>query len=132
MSIKLSISFSWLTQQQINLRIQQSPFQHGTDLFLMGYATMVHPLVVPPSGVEDDIRVKWYSPVNQMAAEHDPQEHDKIFLDNLYRLQEAKVIVNNVLQIPICVERSVLKVECQGKKSGLCPPAIPRRSKLPE
>jgi hypothetical protein len=115
--IKLSIGFTRLTQQQIYLRIQQMPFKYGTDLFLMGYATMVHPLVANPSDVEDDICIKWYSPVDGLSAEHNPQENDKMFLDNLERLQEAKVIVNDVLQIPISVERTVLKVECQGKKS---------------
>ena len=114
--IKLSIGFNWLTQQQIYLRIQRMPFQHGTDLFLMGYATMVHPAVANPAELEEDIRTKWYSPIDRMAAEHDPQEHDKLFLENLERLEEAKVIVNDALQIPISVERTVLKVDCPGKK----------------
>jgi len=128
--IKLSIGFNWLTQQQIYLRIQRMPFEHGTDLFLMGYATMIHPLVANPSEVEADIRLKWYSSVDRLAAEHDPQEHDKQFLDNLNRLQEAQVIINDVLQIPISVERTVIKVECPGKKSFEVPiyqVYVPRR-----
>jgi hypothetical protein len=76
--IKLSICFTWLTQQQIYLRIQQMPFKYGTDLFLMGYATMVHPLVANPSDVEDDVRIKWYSPVDRLGVEHDPQEQQDV------------------------------------------------------
>ena len=46
--IKLSIGYSWLGQQNIYLRIQRMNFQHGTDLFFMGYNTMVHPMVANP------------------------------------------------------------------------------------
>jgi hypothetical protein len=58
--IKLSIGFSWLVQQQIYLRIQRMPFKHGTDLFLLGYATMVNPMVANQTDVEEDICTKWY------------------------------------------------------------------------
>ena len=129
--IKLSIGFNWLTQQQIYLRIQRMPFKYGTDLFLMGYATLIHPSAANPSDVEEDIRLKWYSPVDRLAAEHDPQEHDRTFIENLDRLQEAQVIVNDVLlQIPISVERTILKVESPGKKSFEVPiyqVYVPRR-----
>jgi len=104
-----------MSQQQIYLRIQRMPFKHGTDLFLMGYATLLHPMVANPSDVEDDIRTKWFSPVDQMAAEHDPNEHDKQFLSTLDRLEEAQVIINDILQSPISVERTIIKVECAGK-----------------
>jgi hypothetical protein len=51
--IKLSIGFSWVVQQQIYLRIQRMPFKHGTDLFLLGYATMVDPMVANQHDVEE-------------------------------------------------------------------------------
>ena len=114
--IKLSIGFSWLAQQQIYLRTQRMPFKHGTDLYLMGYTTMIHPLVANPNDVEDDIRSKWYTSIDKMTAEHDPNNEDKKFLENVTRLEEAGLIIDDVLQIPISVERNTIKVSCPGKK----------------
>lgn len=128
--IKLSIGFSWLTQQQIYLRIQRMPFKHGTDLYLMGYATMIHPMVANPTDVEDDIRTKWYSPIDKLTAEHDPNEDDKKFLENVTRLEEANLIIDDTLQIPISVERTTIKVSCPEKKPFEVPVYqvyIPRR-----
>jgi hypothetical protein len=59
--------------------------------------------------------LKRYLAVDFMAAEHDPQDHDIQFLENLNRLQEAKVIIDDVLQIPISVERNIIKVTCPEK-----------------
>ena len=114
--IKLSIGFSWLAQQQIYLRTQRMPFKHGTDLYLMGYSTMIHPLVANPNDVEDDIRSKWYTSIDKLTAEHDPNDDDKKFLENVSRLEDAGLIVDNVLQIPISVERNTIKVSCPQKK----------------
>jgi hypothetical protein len=101
-----------LVQQQIYLCIQRMPFKHRTDLFLLGYATKVNPMVANQTDVEEDIRTKWYSAVDRMAAEHNPPDHDIKFLENLDRLQEAKVIVDDVLQFPISVERNIIKATC--------------------
>jgi len=128
--IKLSIGFNWLTQQQIYLRIQRMPFKYGTDLYLMGYVTLINPAIANPSDVEKDIRTKWYSPVDRLAAEHELKDDDKEFLANLDRLQEAHVIVNDVLEIPISVERTVIKADCAGKKAFEVPifqVYVPRR-----
>ena len=56
--IKLSIGFSWLAQQQIYLRTQRMPFQHGTDLYLMGQMILVNPSVANPLEVEKYISNK--------------------------------------------------------------------------
>ena len=127
--IKLSIGFLWLAQQQIYLCTQRMPFKHGTDLYLMGYTTMIHPLVANPNNFEDDIRSKWYTSIDKMTAdfrfaiaidkmtaEHDPNDDDKKFLENVTRLEEAGLIIDDVLQIPISVERNTIKVSCPGKK----------------
>jgi hypothetical protein len=34
----------------------------------------------------------------------------------LEKLQEAKLVVDDVLQIPISIEKNTIKVECPGKK----------------
>jgi hypothetical protein len=115
--IKLSIGYSWLGQKNIYLCIQQMSFQHGTDLFFMGYKTMVDPMVANPTAVEKSISKKWYSALDCMAAEHDTTDNDQEFLNNLQRLQEATLVVDDVLQIPISVERNTVKVECPDKKS---------------
>jgi len=114
--IKLSIGYSWLGQKNIYLRIQRMDFKHGTDLFFMGYKTMDNPMVANPKEVEKSIRDKWYSVVDRMAAEHDTNEHDAAFLANLAKLEDAKLVVNDVLQLPISVERNIVKVVCPGKK----------------
>ena len=114
--IKSSIGYSWLGHKNIYLRIQQMDFKHGTDLFFMGYKIMDHPMVANPNDVEKSIRDKWYSAIDRMAAEHDTNADDAAFLMNLGKLQEADLIVDDVLQIPISVERNTIKVECPGKK----------------
>jgi hypothetical protein len=50
--IKLSIGYSWLCEQNIYIRTQRMNFQHGTDLFLMGYKIMVHPMIANLLDVE--------------------------------------------------------------------------------
>jgi hypothetical protein len=65
-----------------------------------------------------------------MAAEHDTNHDDQEFLDNLKKLQDAKLIVDDILQIPISVERTVVKVEKPGKKAFEVPVLqvyVPRR-----
>ena len=114
--IKTSIGYSWLGQNNIYLRIQRMDFKYGTDLFFMGYKTMDHPMVANQKEVEKSIRDKWYSALDRMAAEHDTNDDDAAFLANLDKLQEAELIVNDVLQIPISVERNIVKVVCPGKK----------------
>ena len=114
--IKLSIGYSWLGQKNIYLRIQRMDFKHGTDLFFMGYKIMDHPMVANPKEVEKSIREKWYSAIDRMAAEHDTNEDDATFLTNLDKLQAAGLIEDDILQIPISVERNTVKVECPGKK----------------
>lgn len=54
--IKLSIGYSWLREQNIYIRTQRMHFQHGTDLFLIGYKIMVHPMIANLSDVENSIR----------------------------------------------------------------------------
>ena len=128
--IKLSIGFSWLAQQQIYLRTQRMPFKHGTDLYFMGYATMIHPLVANPGDVEEEIRTKWYTSIDRMTAEHDPNDDDKKFLENVTRMEEAGLIIDDVLQIPISVERNTIKVSCPKKKTFEVPVYqvyVPRR-----
>ena len=128
--IKLSIGYSWLGQKNIYLRIQRMDFHHGTDLFFMGYKTMDNPMVANPKDVEKSIRDKWYSALDHMAAEHDTNDDDATFLANLDKLQEANLIVDDVLQIPISVKRNTVKVECPGKKTFEVPVFqvyVPRR-----
>ena len=128
--IKLLIGYSWLHDQNIYIHTQRMNFQHGTDLFLMGYKIMVHPMIANLSEVENSIRDSWYSHMDRMAAEHDTNADDQEFLDNLEKLQDAKLIVDDVLQIPISVERTVVKVENNGEKSFEVPVLqvyIPRR-----
>jgi hypothetical protein len=114
--IKLSIGFPWLGQQQIYLRTQRMDFAHGTDMFLMGQLILEHPVVSNPTDVEDFISDKWYSHMDCKAAEHAMTDDDQEFLEQLQKLEEAQVIVDDVLQIPISVERTITRVDCPGKK----------------
>ena len=128
--IKLSIGYSWLGQKNIYLRIQRMDFKHGTDMYFMGYKTMDHPTFANPKDVEKSIRDTWYSALDRMAAEHDTNADDQEFLMNLAKLQEANLIVDDILQIPISVERNIVKVDCPGKKAFEVPVFqvyVPRR-----
>ena len=117
--IKMLMGYSWLGQKNIYLRIQRMNFQHGTNQFFLGYKTMVHPMVANPTEVEQSIRDNWYSALDRMAAKHDTNDNDQEFLENLEKLQEAKLVVDDVLQIPISVERNTIKVHLNPWKRGL-------------
>ena len=125
--IKLSVGFGWLGQQRIYLRIQRMPFKYGTDLYLMGYLTMEHPSVSNQAAVEGFIRDKWYNHMDCSVAE---DTNDEEFLTQIQRLKDANLIIEDVLTLPISVERSTARVECPGKKSFDVPVLqvyVPRR-----
>jgi hypothetical protein len=112
--IKLSIGFSWLGQKQIYLRTQRMPFEHGTDMFLMGQITMEHPTVSNPTEVESFIRDKWYLYMDRRAAEREMTDDDQVYLEHLKMLDEAQILtsplVSNVTLLESnAQERSPLK-----------------------
>jgi len=55
--------------------------------------------------------------MDKMAAEHEMNTDDKDFLEHVAMLEEAEIIVDDELKLPISAERTIIKVECQGKKS---------------
>ena len=93
------------------------PFTEGTDLYLMGYMLMEHTSVANPEDIENNISDKWYSYMDKLAAEHEMNQDDAEFLQHVKMLEEADIIVDDKLKIPISAERTIIKVECQGKKS---------------
>jgi len=128
--IKKSIGFSWLHQQQIYIRNQRMPFSEGTDMYLMGYLLMEHTSFADPTEIERNISDKWYSYMDKMAAEHEMTKDDVDFLEHVQMLEEAKIIVNDELKIPISTERTVVKVESKDNKAFEVPVFqifIPRR-----
>ena len=78
---------------------------------------MEHPNVMIPSNIEQYISDKWYSHMDKKAAEHAMTPNDQEFLDQIEKLEEANIIVDDELRIPIRVERTVAGVECPGQKS---------------
>lgn len=68
--------------------------------------------------------------MDKLAAEHEMNKDDEEFLEHVGMLEEAEIIVNNELRLPISAERTIIKVECQGKKSFEAPVFqifVPRR-----
>jgi hypothetical protein len=105
--IILSIGFPWLAQKQIYLRTQRMPFEHGTNM---------NPAIANPTKVESFISDKWYSYMDRRAAEREMTDDDKVFLEHLQMLDDAQMIVDDVLKILISVERALARVEAPGKK----------------
>ena len=77
---------------------------------------MEHTSVANPNDIERNISDKWYSYMDKLAAEHEMNNDDEDFLNHIKMLEEAEIIVNDKLKLPISAERTILKVECQGKK----------------
>jgi hypothetical protein len=92
------------------------PFTEGTNMYLMGYMLMEHTSVANPMDIEQDIADKWYSYMDKMAAEHEMNKDNEEFLKHIGMLEEAEIIVNDELKLPISAKRTVIKVECNGKK----------------
>jgi len=131
--IKKSIGYGWLNQQQIYIRTQRMPFTEGTDMFLMGYKIMENTTIANPGEIEREIGDKWYNYMDKMAANHEMNEDDIEFLRNVKQMEEADIIVDDVLKIPISAERSIIQVECNGKKTFEVPVFqifVPRRLKV--
>ena len=131
--IKKSIGYGWLNQQQIYLRTQRMPFTEGTDMFLMGYKIMENTTIANPNDIEREISDKWYSYMDKMAANHEMNDDDQEFLKNVTQMEEANIIVNDELKIPISAERTIIRVECAGKKPFEAPVFqifVPRRVKV--
>jgi hypothetical protein len=131
--IKKSIGYGWLNQQQIYIRTQRMPFTEGTDMFLMGYKIMENTTIANPTDIEKEISDKWYSYMDKLAATHELlNDDDEEFLKNFTQMEEANIIVNNELKIPISAERTIIRVECEGKKAFEAPVFqifVPRRVK---
>ena len=86
------------------------PFTEGTDLYLMGYILMEHTSVANPEDIENNIADKWYSYMDKLAAEHERNKDDEEFLQHVKMLEEADIIVDDKLKIPISAERTIIRV----------------------
>jgi hypothetical protein len=96
--IKLLVGFGWLGQQRIYLRTQRMPFKFGTNMYLMAFLTMEHPSVSNQSAIEEYI---------QMDSTVTQDTNNDNFLAHIQRLKDAKLIVDEVLTLPISVEQSI-------------------------
>ena len=122
LDIKLAININWLAQQKIFLRPHRMPFNHGTDLFLIGYITQEHPTTVNFEQLEAIISKKWYDPdqaidstMQDNDTEEDGAEKHTDYNDLIAALNTKGLIQNGALQIPITTERSFLKVTSPSK-----------------
>jgi hypothetical protein len=115
--IKNAIGFPWLRQNQIYIRHQRMSFQHGTDLFLIGYLVKEHPTFANLEILDSEISGKWFDPA-PIDDDDDPDtEQSTNYEARIKAMQEEGLIRNGQLTIPISVERSFVKVTAPGKNA---------------
>jgi hypothetical protein len=115
--LKTAVDRNWLQQQQIYLRPQRMSFEHGTDLFLLGYLVQEHPFTANLDQLEADTSAKWFSPLhtrNTIMTDDDAQ--DTSYDELVTALTQQQIITNGKLMIPITAEKTVVKVKAPGKE----------------
>jgi hypothetical protein len=113
-NIKTAIGFPWLRQNQIYMRHQRMSFNHGTDLFLIGYLVKEHPTFANLEILESEINGKWFDP--DPVLDNDPESEAYIhYTTKIAAMTEDGLIRGGKLEIPISVERSFVKVSTPGK-----------------
>ena len=116
--IKAAIGLTWLQNNRIFMRPQRMSFEHGTDLFLIGYLAKEHPLTSNMTNLENEIHEKWLPmPVHSidgMTDEEDDQP-SKEFTELVTLLNDRDIISDNKIQFPITIERNTIKVNAPGK-----------------
>jgi hypothetical protein len=121
-TIKTTIGFPWLRQHQIYMRHQRMSFDHGTDLFLIGYLVQEHPNFANLEVLESEIQRKWFDEdaIELLSANEDgsPDDNDPNaaeFAKRIASMAAEGLIQAGKLTIPISVERSFVKVVAPGK-----------------
>ena len=112
--IKSAIGIQWLQQQHIFLRPQRMSFEHGTNLFLIGYLPLEHPTTANMENLEKEIKAKWFPmPIHiadDMSDDDNDRNHSAEYNTVIQRLTERGLINDGKLQFPATVERSVITV----------------------
>lgn len=116
--IKAAIGLTWLQNNRIFMRPQRMAFEHGTDLFLIGYLAKEHPLTSNMTNLENEIYEKWFPmPVHTIDGMTDDEDDppSKEFTELVTLLNDRGIISDNKIQFPITIERNTIKVNTPGK-----------------
>jgi hypothetical protein len=114
--LKSAVDPKWLQQHNIFLRPQRMPFEHGTDLFLIGYLDHEHPYTANLDQLENSICAKWFNPsLPRNSGMTDDDTTDTSYDDRITVLSQRNTIENNKLNIPITAEKGILKVKAPDK-----------------
>ena len=116
--LKTAVDRKWLQQQQIYLRPQRMSFEHGTDLYLIGYLVQEHPFTANLECLESNISNKWFNPSNILTNTDmtDDESPDALYEALVIELTQQQTIINGKLLIPISAEKNVIKVKAPGKE----------------
>jgi hypothetical protein len=112
--IKRAIGYSWLHEQKVFLRVQNMPFEHGIDVFLIGYLIKEHPFHMDLENSKDVVLSHWHDtfdilgPVTIDAENHD-DEHPEIKELHEFLLQND-LVNESELFIPVSLEKNQVKV----------------------
>lgn len=110
--IKNTIGFGWLRKHHVFLRIQHLDFNHGTDLYLLGYIIHENPSFANLKEMEHRLALNWF----------EKDDRDKIHRSNKSDLiqalkdleKEKAIVLDEEVQIPITVEKGSVKVSAEG------------------
>jgi hypothetical protein len=113
--IKRGIGYNWLQDQHIYLRSQNMSFDHGVDLFLIGYWIKEHPsfmnLIESPAVIMDH----WNEMFDIIGHSDDgneaPNQEQADIKEFFKQLTASKILVAGKLNIPVSLERNLVKVE---------------------
>jgi hypothetical protein len=114
--IKRGIGYNWLHEQNIYLRSQNMLFDHGIDLFLIGYWIKEHPSFMNLAESPAAVMEHWNEMFDIIGHEDDigkeePSKEEADIKELFNHLTSNKILVNGKLNIPVSLERNLVKVE---------------------
>jgi hypothetical protein len=117
--IKRGIGYSWLHDQNIFLRAQSMPFDHGLDVFLIGYWIKEHPSFMNFKESTNDVLRHWNEVFDVLGPDDDKEpidEHQATIKELQHYLTSNSILVNGKLNIPVSLERNLVKVVSETKQ----------------
>jgi hypothetical protein len=110
--IKNSIGLGWLRRYHVFLRQQHLPFEHGTDLYLMGYIVQEHPSFASIGRLERKLALSWYDSDDRERIDSSSNTDLKKVIE---AMEKDKFIAHDRINFPVTLEKGFIRVSAEGR-----------------
>ena len=112
--IKIAIGYEWLRGNRIYLRLNTLGFDHGLEMYLLGYFVKIHPSFVCYTDLQDVVYSAWQE-AHQVVRNLDGEDI-KQQLQHAYEAGILSLTNSEMINIPMALEKSVMPgTDSQGK-----------------